>query len=174
MNKNEPKFGSFDYVKRALGQQQIPLSAGNPDSTGDSHARSPAILLSWSDPAEPKEKGCHYNHTIAETPFGRLLLTWKGWKDDPGFGFDETPWGEVEYRGWSTVREAQEWAEGEMARRCMACFSLGVEPGSADCGRKTDTDEPKTQIKFGRPPTVEEHAEFKRPSIDVNPDSTES
>jgi hypothetical protein len=69
------------------------------------------------------------------TPFGRFLLTWKGWKDEPSYGFDETPWGEVEYHGWNSVEEAQEWAAQEMERHIDKCFKANAEltgrgPGS--------------------------------------------
>jgi hypothetical protein len=86
----------------------------------------PPISLKWSDPAKPNDQ-CHYDHSIAETPFGRFLLTWKSWKTEPwqdmGFGFDETPWGGVEYHGWSCVGDAQKWAEAEMGRRIELCFA---------------------------------------------------
>jgi len=84
------------------------------------------VSLEWSEQRAPNAD-CHYNHVIADTPFGRFLLTWKGWKDDPGYGFDETPWGEVEYHGWYAVEEAQEWAAKEMVRRIEACFKANVE-----------------------------------------------
>jgi hypothetical protein len=89
-------------------------------------APSEAGLLAWSDPAKPNEE-CRYNHSIAQTPFGRFLLTWKGWKDDPGYGFDETPWKEIEYRGWDSVEAAQKWAEEEMLRR-IAAFRPAAQP----------------------------------------------
>jgi hypothetical protein len=73
--------------------------------------------LIWNGPFPPN-KECPYNHCFAETLFGRFLLTWKAWKDDPNHGFDETPWGEVEYKGWNSVEEAQAWAAFEMERRC--------------------------------------------------------
>ena len=79
------------------------------------------VRLIWTEPAPPGN-GCYYDHAIAETPFGRFLLTWKSWKDDPGYGFDETPWGEVEYHGWNAVAEAQKWAAEEMARRIGRCY----------------------------------------------------
>lgn len=79
------------------------------------------LKISWTISSPPNEN-CPYNHTIAETPFGRFLLTWKAWKEDPDYGFDETPWGKVEYHGWNTAEEAKEWAEKEMTRRCEACF----------------------------------------------------
>ncbi len=90
----------------------------NPAVAGQVERR---VSLEWAAPSEPNDE-CHYNHPKAETPFGRFLLTWKGWKDSPEYGFDETPWGEGEYRGWATVEEAQEWAAQEMNRRIAACF----------------------------------------------------
>ena len=73
-------------------------------------------LLKWTDPAPPG-KDCPYDHVIAETPFGRFLLTWKSWKDDPGYGFDETPWGETGYPGLNTIEEHKQWAEEQMRFR---------------------------------------------------------
>lgn len=78
------------------------------------------MKLIWTDPSPPNEQ-CRYHHTIAETPFGRFLLTWKGWKDYPDYGFDETPWGGIEYHGWSTVGDAQQWAGKEMDHRIALC-----------------------------------------------------
>jgi hypothetical protein len=88
------------------------------------------VSLSWTDPANPCDE-CAYDHTIAETPFGRFLLTWKSWKTEPwqdmGLGFDETPWGEACYDGWDTVEDAKMWAENEMARRCMELLKANKE-----------------------------------------------
>jgi hypothetical protein len=84
-------------------------------------ARERPVRLAWSPPAPPCEE-CHYNHTRAATPFGPFLLTWKGWKGYSTPGFDETPGGEVEYHGWNSVEEAQEWAKSEMERRIKECF----------------------------------------------------
>ncbi len=76
--------------------------------------------LEWSPPAKSCE-ACPYDHTRAETAFGSFLLTWKSWKSgpgqDPGYGFDETPWGEAEYHGFDSVEDAQEWAAVELDRR---------------------------------------------------------
>ena len=80
--------------------------------------------LTWSKPAPPNDQ-CGYTHTFAVTPFGRFLLTWKGWKESPDYGFDETPWGNAEYHGWDSVEDAQNWAAGEMARRIDAMLSGG-------------------------------------------------
>lgn len=79
------------------------------------------IHIDWSKEIPPNDN-CSYNHIQAITPFGELLLTWKGWKDDPNYGFDKTPWGEVEYRGWDSPESAKKWAEEEMLRRIQICF----------------------------------------------------
>lgn len=99
----------------------IPSDPSAPTQGGSGVDLQRLVRLVWSDPAKPCEE-CRYDHTIAETPFGRFLLTWKSWKSEPwqdmGLGFDETPWGEVHYDGWNTVEDAQQWAEKEMTRRC--------------------------------------------------------
>jgi hypothetical protein len=114
-----------------------------------------SINLSWTAPQEANEK-IRYNHTIAETPFGRFVLTWKGWKDYPIYGFDETPWDGVEYHGWMSVGEAQQWAEQEMYKRIQllvkphpqcdeACIYLCTKAGTQapECASK---EEPATSL----------------------------
>jgi hypothetical protein len=77
------------------------------------------LKLDWSAPAPPNSE-CSYDHTVAVTPFGRFLLTWKSWKEpwNNGLGFDETPWGDVVYDHWDSIEEAQTWAEAELRKRC--------------------------------------------------------
>lgn len=79
------------------------------------------ISLKWTE-SSPPTKECPYNHSIADTPFGRFLLTWKSWKDDPQYGFDETPWKDVAYHGWDSVEEAQKWAAKEIERRIQMFY----------------------------------------------------
>ena len=54
-------------------------------------AKITIVDLEWSEPAPPNER-CHYDHVIAETPFGKVTIEWKGWKSYPGYTA-ETPWG---------------------------------------------------------------------------------
>lgn len=49
--------------------------------------------LVWTDVTEPNTE-VPYHHIIAMTPFGRFLVTWKGWKEHDPPTIDETPWGE--------------------------------------------------------------------------------
>lgn len=78
--------------------------------------------LAWTDERRPDDS-CPYNHCIAETPFGRFLITWKGWKDDPSPTADETPWGEWFGPGWNTVAAAKAACEKEFARRVALCLA---------------------------------------------------
>jgi hypothetical protein len=86
----------------------------------EKYAQAAAIQLTWSEHRKPCEE-VRYDHHIAETPFGRFVLTWKGWKENPasdgGIGFDETPWGEVWYDDWHTPQDAMQAAEVELKRR---------------------------------------------------------
>jgi hypothetical protein len=108
------------------GAKLIPLSPNDTAHTQKGRERCPdvprLVRLAWSTPAPPCEE-CRYDHTRAETPFGSFLLTWRGWKEYDSPGFDETPWGEVEYQGWNTVEDAQAWAESEMERRIKECLA---------------------------------------------------
>ena len=72
--------------------------------------------MKWSEIQKPNVY-CNYTHTYALTPLGNFVLTWKSWKEDPDYGFDETPWGEAWYDSWNSVEEAQKAAEAEMLRR---------------------------------------------------------
>lgn len=76
--------------------------------------------LVWS-PDLPPGRGAPYNHCVADTLMGRFLITWKGWKEDPDYDVDETPWG-LPFRGaWSSAAEARAACEAEFARRIMGC-----------------------------------------------------
>ena len=47
--------------------------------------------IQWSEVRQPDDDCC-YTHVIGETPFGRFLITWKGWKESPSFDVEESPW----------------------------------------------------------------------------------
>ena len=80
------------------------------------------VQLSWTENLHP-DRECSYDHCIATTPFGRFLITWKGWKDYPNPTVDETPWGEY-FGAWDTVEEAKQACEREFARRVMLCLQI--------------------------------------------------
>ena len=107
------KDGSFDDAYAAMIQAA---------PTHDAAGAEKDAALTWSDPAPPQKDGPHYDHVIAQTPFGRFLITWKGWKDYDCPTIDETPWGE-----WGGVGrdldEAKQIAEAEYRKRLRAAMS---------------------------------------------------
>jgi hypothetical protein len=81
--------------------------------------------LEWTA-ARKRDNACRYDHCIADTPFGRFLLSWKGWKAYPLYTADETPWNE--WAGtWDTLDEAQRECEAEFARRLQLCLRPNVK-----------------------------------------------
>jgi hypothetical protein len=76
--------------------------------------------LVWGPVCEPNDE-CRYNHCEAQTPFGRFLLTWKGWKDDPGFVVEESPWHDW-LGSWDTLKDAKEACEKLWRERLMMCI----------------------------------------------------
>lgn len=70
-------------------------------------------MLTWIENGRPK---CGYNNVVAATPFGEILITWKGWKDYPTCVVDEPVWLGVEC--FSFLDDAKEYCETELKRRC--------------------------------------------------------
>ena len=75
--------------------------------------------LEWSPAAAPNEY-CRYDHSFADTPFGRYQVEWKGWKDAPGFtvAFAGDPlriWGD-------TLAEVQTACEADWQERIRSAL----------------------------------------------------
>ncbi len=77
--------------------------------------------LKWTEPQQPNDEVC-YNHVIAQTPFGRFLITWKGWKKYDSPTIDETPWGDFG-GAESDVETAKALAETEYFKRVGDCLA---------------------------------------------------
>lgn len=88
----------------------------------------PAPVLQWSEIGEPCEE-VRYHHVTAHTPFGRFLITWKGWKKYDAPTIDESPWGDL-YGNFTTVEEAKAWAEQEYTRRLQQATNPTEEPAA--------------------------------------------
>jgi hypothetical protein len=82
--------------------------------------------IRWTD---EQDKSCMYTHLIGHTPFGRVLITWKGWKEHLDMALDESPWGASGYVG-STVEDAKSNVEAEFNKRIAMCYL--AQPPSAD------------------------------------------
>lgn len=50
------------------------------------------VTFEWFGPFPPAED-CPYDHVVAETPFRKIFIEWKSWKEDTAYTTD-LPWGE--------------------------------------------------------------------------------
>ena len=76
--------------------------------------------LIWSEYKKPNYDSS-YDHVTAETPFGRFLITWRGWKEYHSPTIAEAPWG-TWYESAPSVDKAKEIAEREYCRRIKECL----------------------------------------------------
>jgi hypothetical protein len=84
--------------------------------------------LVWSEPA-PSDRGktSWYDHVFAETPFGRIMIEWKSWKDDgPYDGHRDsrdvrTPWEFYDGTAYE-LEDAKRIAQEEFAKRVNECL----------------------------------------------------
>lgn len=86
----------------------------------------PASGIQWSENM-PASEECRYDHCIAQTPFGRFLITWKSWKEYDSPTVDETPWSD--WGGFfNSVDEAKAACQREFDKRLEACAALSTQP----------------------------------------------
>lgn len=88
----------------------------------------PASGLQWTE-NKPASEECRYDHCIAETPFGRFLITWKSWKAYDGPTVDETPWGDW-YGSFNSVEEAKAACQKGFDKNLEACAALSTQLNS--------------------------------------------
>ena len=64
--------------------------------------------IQWSEETGSNDQCC-YDHVIGEYPMGRVLITWKSWKDDPSFDVecDNFGWIGTEY----SLKDAKQLAQ---------------------------------------------------------------
>lgn len=60
------------------------------------------------------DKTCGYNNWLGKTPFGRILITWKGWKKYHDACVDEFP---GDFHAYGLPDEVKELCEAEFAKR---------------------------------------------------------
>ena len=118
--------------------------------------------LLWSEERQPNEH-VPYNHVTANTPFGRFLITWKGWKKWSDPTIDETPWGVFGGIGTS-LEEAKEIAEKEYHRRLIDAITQSpgeppTDPVSGDENPNNQTGKHSSGVKpCGSPDIMEKEA----------------
>ena len=86
-----------------------------------------ALEVALAEPEQPVaikwtlngDKHCGYSNWLGETPFGRILITWKSWKDLSDACVDEFPGG---FWAYGEPDEVKAQCEAEFCRR------LGTAP----------------------------------------------
>ena len=88
-------------------------------------------ILRWTDNNPPCED-CRFDHCTAETPFGRFLISWKGWKQFNSPTVDESPWGDW-YEVFNSVDAAKAACQREMDKR-LARWGRPATPPAPEPG----------------------------------------
>jgi len=79
--------------------------------------------LVWS-PISKSNSDIPYDHTFAMTAFGRILITWKGWKDNDWPTIDECPGHDyLNVSAYSSVESAKDAAFAMYASRVFECLT---------------------------------------------------
>lgn len=89
--------------------------------------------LVWTDDLPACEE-VRYDHCMAQTPFGRILITWKSWKEYPEPTIDECPWSDAgDYSVHENdASESRKTAERLYRQYVLRCF--GLEPEANNGG----------------------------------------
>ena len=54
--------------------------------------------MNWTEPKPPTRDVSFYDHTICETPLGKIIIEWKSWKESPSYDIMlDGNWIAVEY-----------------------------------------------------------------------------
>jgi hypothetical protein len=73
------------------------------------------------------DKKCVYNNWLGETPFGRILITWKGWKEYHDACVDEFP---GDFQAYGSPDEVKAACDAEYRRRTGAAQAPAVGDAS--------------------------------------------
>lgn len=107
---------TFEFDPPTLLSMLRGLAATVEGMIRDGAAPEPCAIR-WTDEQDAR---CSYTHLIGHTPFGRVLITWKGWKEVWNMTLDESPWGASGYVG-DTVESTKKNVEAEFNKRLLEC-----------------------------------------------------
>lgn len=87
--------------------------------------------LQWSNAQEPNDK-IWYHHICAETPFGIITITWKGWKETDWPTLDNAPWDDF-HDSFSDLEEAKRSVEERYMEKVKECL-ISSPDDTRTCG----------------------------------------
>ena len=138
--------GTSPNDKRALCNRNAPQPAQQQEP----------VAIKWTLDGD---KTCGYNNWLGETPFGRILITWKGWKKYHDACVDEFP---GDFSAYGSPDEVKAMCEAEFAKRSGYTSPpaskpwVGLEPGEIS---KIATSDPLAWANLN---TVENRQYFAR------------
>ena len=115
LTKTEAQLGEAVWNYGELKREQLAnqqKTSGSPINTSTAlEAKDEPVAIKWEKDAD---KECKYNNWVGTTPFGRILITWKGWKESHDACVDEFP-GDFQFYGLPD--EVKAACESEYLRR---------------------------------------------------------
>ena len=128
-------------ARAALAEPVVPATGATPRHCGPH--------LCWTENLPPSES-CPYDHCIAETPFGRFLITWKSWKEYDSPIVDETPWSPwgAPYDAFNSINEAKAACQRGFDQRLARCGHPALALNQVFAGPTTGTDVNTPHFRF--------------------------
>jgi hypothetical protein len=117
---------SLGSCEQLAWAQALAIMADRARATLKAEPEGEGPSLQWTDNMPPSE-ACRYDHCIAETPFGRFLITWKSWEEYDSPTVDETPWGDW-YAAFNSVDDAKAACQQGMNERLTRCGTPATPP----------------------------------------------
>lgn len=104
------------YINQGYRYELRPLYTSAPKIIDSKLNKSE--LIKWTLDGDKK---CGYNNWLGETPFGPILITWKGWKQHHDACVDHFPGGFIAYGSPDSVKEE---CEAEFYQRIQNLLKL--------------------------------------------------
>lgn len=85
IHENKSDLEQFNKVKEISIKIPEKLNMEDIQEFLDKLGKTKIKIMKWTEPKPPTEGVSYYNHTICETPLGKLTIEWKSWKETPSY-----------------------------------------------------------------------------------------
>jgi len=75
----------------------------------------------WGEESKPNRE-VSYNYVIGKTPIGRYLITWKGWKENPTYCVDKSPFEDYCDIYECTLEDVKKACQSHFDKKIRGCF----------------------------------------------------
>ncbi|WP_144106801.1 hypothetical protein [Paraburkholderia sp. BCC1886] len=81
--------------------------------------------LQWSEPAKPDSgKTSYYDHVFADCPLGRVMITWKSWKEYDSYAVSWDSDAMSYFASGRTLEEAKALAQEQMLEKVRSILTM--------------------------------------------------